>query len=340
MDRSRQAQILRSSGGCRATPDNQGFSMTSHARLGHTGNRAETPRVLLALFATLTFACGASQPESAGSGPSAPKVASLGGEAADSGIDGTEAESGGDAEGIGLDAESAIAVQAALAAPSLGAAASFGVLAGSTVNNTGATSILEGDLGVAPGLTLTGFPPGLMQGGRMYAGDSNASQAQSDVTAAYGLLAGDPCTRDLTGRDVGGLTLAQGVYCFSSEAQLTGTLVLDAQGDPSAVFVFQVGSNLTTAGNASVVFIHGGQSCRAFWQIGGSATLGANTVFAGSLLAITDITLDTGASVSGRVLARNGAVTMDSNQIFDVRAAHDGSCVGPGSDVGAETSGP
>lgn len=225
--------------------------------------------------------------------------------------------------------ESASATQSALSAPTLGMAASFRVLGGSTVTNTGPTTIM-GDLGVAPGLAITGFPPGLVIGGATHAGDATALQAQSDVTAAYTVLADDPCAHDLTGQDLGGLTLTQGVYCFSSEAQLTGTLVLDAQGDPSAVFVFQIVSKLTTASNASVVFINGGQDCRAFWQIGSSATLGTDTVFAGSILALTSIALDTGASVSGRALARNGAVTMDDNHVFST------TCVTTGSDAGAD----
>src|ERR1019366_1851068 len=196
---------------------------------------------ILALFAAMPLSCLATEPESTSSEQSAPRVS-------DAGADDTAAESGGghtDAEDAAP--ESASSAQSVLSAPSLGAAASFGVLAGSTVINTGATTILEGDLGVAPGLAITGFPPGQMLGGGMYAGYANAPQAQTDVTAAYVLLAGDACSQDLTGRDLGGLTLTRGVYCFSSEAQLTGTLVLDAEGDPSAVFVFQVGSDLTTA---------------------------------------------------------------------------------------------
>jgi hypothetical protein len=212
--------------------------------------------------------------------------------------------------------ERARVAQSSLSAPSLGGAASFRVLGGSTVTNTGPTTIF-GDLGVAPGSAITGFPPGqVLGGGAQHSADVTALQAQNDVTAAYNVLAGDPCAHDLTGQDLGGLTLTQGVYCFSSEAQLTGTLVLDAQGDPSAVFIFQIGSKLTTASNASVVFINGGQDCRAFWQIGSSATLGTGTVFVGSMLALTSIALQTGASVSGRALARNGAVTMDTNHVF------------------------
>ena len=210
-------------------------------------------------------------------------------------------------------------------APSLGAAASFLVLGSSTVTNTGATTI-SGDLGVSPGSAITGFRPGLF-GGAKHAADATALQAQSDLTAAYDVLAGDRCGVDLSGRDLGGLTLTKGVYCFSSSAALTGTLVLDAQGDPNAVFVFQIGSTLTTAGDASVVLINGAQDCLAFWQVGSSATLGVGTVFSGSILALASITLDTGASVSGRALARNGAVTMDTNTL----AA--GSCAGCGADA-------
>jgi hypothetical protein len=231
--------------------------------------------------------------------------------------------------------------ESSLSPPPLGVAASFRVLGGSTVTNTGPTTIF-GDLGVSPGSAITGFPPGLvLGGGAQHAADATALQAQSDVTSAYVVLAGDPCAHDLTGQDLGGLTLTPGVYCFSSEAQLTGTLVLDAQGDPSAVFVFQVGSKLTTASGASVAFVNGGQDCRVFWQIGSSATLGTDTVFAGSLLALTSIALETGASVSGRALARNGAVTMDTNHVFGTTcvssgdAGPDGTAVESGGSDGA-----
>ncbi len=279
-------------------------------------------RLILAILATAPFACHATDSESTSAEQPKPSVS-------DSGVNDTAAESdGSDTDVDDAAPEGASSAQSVLSAPSLGAAASFGVLAGSSVINTGGTTILEGDLGVAPGLAISGFPPGQMLGGAMYAGSASAPQAQSDVAAAYELLAGDACTQDLTGRDLGGLTLSQGVYCFSSDAPLTGTLVLDARDDPAAVFVFQVGNDLSTANNASVVLANGGQFCRVFWQVGASATLGADTAFAGSILATTNITLETGASVSGRALARDGAVTMDTSQIFDVRVAHDGSCVG------------
>ena len=196
----------------------------------------------------------------------------------------------------------------------LGSSSSFAVLGGSTVTNTGPTSI-NGNLGVAPGTAVTGFPPGIVSGGTIHLNNGVAAQAQSDLTTAYNQVGGTACTLDLTGQDLGGLTLTPGVYCFSSSAQLTGILTLNAQGNPNALFIFKTGSSLTTASNASVVVIGGGSNCNVFWQVGSSATLGTGTSFAGNILALSSITLTTGASVSGRVLARNGAVTLDSNTV-------------------------
>jgi Ice-binding-like/Domain of unknown function DUF11 len=200
----------------------------------------------------------------------------------------------------------------AATAPSLGSAQSFAVLGGSTVTNTGLT-VVTGDLGVSPGTSVTGFPPGIVIGGSIHSADAVAAQAQTDLTTAYNNLVGAPCTTNLTGQDLGGLTLTPGVYCFNSTAQLTGNLTLDAQGSANAVFVFQIGSALTTAASSSVQVINGGTNCNVFWQVGSSATLGAGTAFVGNILALASITLTAGANVSGRVLARNGAVTMDTN---------------------------
>ncbi len=206
-------------------------------------------------------------------------------------------------------------------APGLGAAASYAVLGGQTVTNTGPTTI-DGDLGVSPGTAVTGFPPGTVTGGTIHSADANALQAQSDVTTAYNALAAQSCTADLTGQDLGGLTLTEGVYCFSSSAQLTGLLTLNAQGSANAVFVFKMVSTLTTASNASVLVTNGGVDCNVFWQVGSSATIGTGTVFVGNILALTSISLTTGASVSGRALARNGAVTLDTNHVgFEACAA-------------------
>jgi uncharacterized repeat protein (TIGR01451 family) len=200
-------------------------------------------------------------------------------------------------------------------APNLGTAASFAVLAGSTVTNTG-SSVVNGDLGVSPGSAVTGFPPGTVTPpGTIHAADAVALQAQTDVTTAYDFLAGQtPCT-DLTGQDLGGLTLTAGVYCFSTSAQLTGQLTLDAAGNADAVFVFQIGSTLTTASASSVIVTNGGSVCNVWWQVGSSATLGTTTSFAGNILALDSITLTTGANISGRALARNAAVTMDTNTV-------------------------
>lgn len=197
-------------------------------------------------------------------------------------------------------------------APTLGTSGSYAALAGSTVTNTGPTSV-SGDVGVSPGTAITGFPPGVVLSGSMHSADAAALQAQSDLTAAYASLAGQACTTELTGQDLGGLTLTAGVYCFSSSAQLTGTLTLDAQGDPAALFIFQIGSALTTASGSKVIVINGGSNCNAFWQVGSSAVLGTTTSFAGNILALTSISLDTDATINGRLLARNGAVTLQSN---------------------------
>jgi hypothetical protein len=195
----------------------------------------------------------------------------------------------------------------------LGSAASFAVLAGSTVNNSGST-VLTGDLGVSPGAAITGFGPGIVTG-HTYSGGAVAAQAQSDLARAYTDAAAQTGAIDLTGVDLGGLTLTPGVYHFATSAQLTNSLTLNAQGDPNALFVFQIGSTLTTASGASVAFENGGSGGAVFWQVGSSATLGAGTAFAGSILALTSITLDSGATLAGRALARTGAVTLDTNQI-------------------------
>ncbi|OGF22918.1 MAG: hypothetical protein A2V63_09565 [Candidatus Eisenbacteria bacterium RBG_19FT_COMBO_70_11] len=196
------------------------------------------------------------------------------------------------------------------------------------MTNTGVT-LVTGDLGVSPGTAITGFGPGTGNViGTIHAGDAVAAQAQDDLTTAYNALAGLPCGTGLTGQDLGGKTLAPGVYCFSSSAQLTGTLYLDAQGDPNAVFIFQIGTTLTTATGSSVVMIGGGRACNVFWQVGSSATLGTGTAFAGNILADASITLNTGASLSGRALARVAAVTMDANTVSagDCEGGKKGTC--------------
>jgi len=156
----------------------------------------------------------------------------------------------------------------------------------------------------------------MVTGGMIHSADALAMQAQTDLVTAFNFAAGQPCGTDLTGKNLGGLNLTPGVYCFASSAQLTGTLTLNALGDPNAVFLFQIGSTLTTANGSSVVFTNGGQGDSVFYQVGSSATLGTTTAFQGNILALTSITLNTGASIGcGRALARNGAVTLDTNSI-------------------------
>jgi Ice-binding-like len=192
---------------------------------------------------------------------------------------------------------------------------SFAVLGGSTVTNTSTPTTVNGNLGVSPGSAVTGFPPGIVTGGTIHSADTVAAQAQTDLTTTYNNLASTSCNTDLTGQDLGGKTLTPGVYCFSTSAQLTGTLTLDAQGNPNAVFIFKIGSTLTTASASSVLLINGGSNCGVFWQVGSSATLGTGATLVGSIVALTSITLNTGSSVSGRVLARNGAVTLDNSHV-------------------------
>ncbi len=202
----------------------------------------------------------------------------------------------------------------AATAPTLGTAQSYGILGGTTVTNTGPT-VVNGDLGVSPGAAVTGFPPGIVTE-TIHAADAAALQAQNDVTTAYNNLAGQTCDFGPFGpTDLAGQTLVPGVYCFSSSVENTGVLTLNAGGDPNAVWVFKMGSTLITGPDSSVVVINGGQDCNVFWQVGSSATLDTTTNFVGNILALTSITLNTGADISGRALARNGAVTMDTNVI-------------------------
>jgi hypothetical protein len=222
----------------------------------------------------------------------------------------------------------------------LGTTGSFGVLGGSTVANTGPT-VVNGDLGVSPGTAVTGFPPGTVNGA-IHAADAVAGQAKSDLVTAYDDAAGRACNTGLTGQDLGGMTLTAGVYCFTSSAQLTGTVVFDAQGNPDAVLIFQIASTLTTASASTVSLINGAQSCNIFWQVGSSATLGTTTTFRGNVFALTAIAAQTGATVDGRLLARNAATTLDSNTITRAQCAAGtvGGPGGPGGPGGADVTRP
>jgi hypothetical protein len=207
----------------------------------------------------------------------------------------------------------------------LGTANNFAVLAASAITSTGNTVINGGNVGLSPDTlsSVTGFPPASIT--TPYTtdfGNAVALAAQNDLTTAYNTAAGFGHTlpENLTGQNLGGLTLTPGVYFFASSAQLTGTLTLNDQGNPDAKFVFQIGSALTTASDSSVVTINGPTAgaipgISVFWQIGSSATLGTGAYFEGNILAKTSITADTGATVDGRLLAETGAVTLDDNLI-------------------------
>jgi hypothetical protein len=201
---------------------------------------------------------------------------------------------------------------AAATAVDLGTARSYGVLAGQSVTNTG-PSVISGDLGVSPGTAVTGFPPGTVLGSVRVA-NALALQAQSDLTTAYNVLAGQP-SDELISADLAGRTLTTGVYTASTSMGLSGELTLDAQGDPSAVFVFQAGSTLTTASASRVTLTNGAQACNVFWQVGSSATLGTASTFKGTIVALTSISATDAASIVGRLQARNGSVTLINNTI-------------------------
>jgi type VI secretion system secreted protein VgrG len=210
----------------------------------------------------------------------------------------------------------------------LGTVTQFSILAGTTVTNTGPTTV-QHDLGVSPGSAVVGFPPGTVTPpAAMHITDGVALQAQNDLTAAYNDAALRPTTA-LTGAELGGLTLLGGVYAATAPPaaplELTGTLTLDGAGNASSVWIFQTNSTLTTAPDSVVRLINGASACNVFWQVGSSATLGTRTTFLGNILTLTSITLQEGVVLKGRTLARNGAVTL----INDTFTGPDCTPVGP-----------
>jgi hypothetical protein len=202
----------------------------------------------------------------------------------------------------------------AQSAPPLGAAQTFVVLGAATVTNAGPT-VIVGNLGVSPGTAVTGFPPGTISGGTIHSDDPAATSAQADAHTAYADLLAESCGTNLSGlilgTSVGATTLVPGVYCFAASAQLTGTLTLSGAGP----YIFQIGSTLITATNSAVVLTNGATAANVFWQVGSSATLGVDSVVAGTVLAAVSITVDTGTNVEGRVIALVGAVTLDTNAL-------------------------
>ncbi len=197
--------------------------------------------------------------------------------------------------------------------PGLGTAIYFAVLAGTTVTNTGPSHI-SGNLGVSPGTAVTGFPPGKVVNGVQNSANARAAGAEADLTTAWVDAAGrGPATAVPT--NIGGLTLGPGVYNHASGMFLTGTVTLDARNNPAAVFIFQAGSTLITASDSRVRLINGAQPCNVYWQVGSSATLGTDTTFVGTVMALTSVTVQTRTTVNGRILARNGQVSLDTNVI-------------------------
>jgi Ice-binding-like len=224
----------------------------------------------------------------------------------------------------------------------LGTTDSFAVLAGSTVTNTG-PSVISGSVGLDPGSAVTGFPPGLVLAGTTHVSDGVALQAKNDLITAYNDAAGRSSTATISG-DLAGRTLTPGVYTSASSLGLSGALTLDAQGNPSAVFVFQAGSSLIVGSGSQVNLIGGAQACNVYWQVGSSATIGTGAAFVGNILALTSISMTTGATLNGRALARNGAVTLDTNTITRSTCAagtttggSSGTGTGTGSNTGSTT---
>ena len=212
---------------------------------------------------------------------------------------------------VGLTAPSAGPAFAAEAPVGLGTAESFAILAGTTVTNTGTPTVISGDVGVSPDAAVTGFPPGLVNNGEIYTADAVAAGAQADLRIAFDDAAGRLPVESGIG-DLAGRNLTSGVYS-GGELELNGTVTL--VGDSSSVFIFQAASTLITGSGSQVVLQGDINPCNVFWQVGSSATLGSGSQFVGTVLALTSITADSAATIEGRLLARNGAVTLDANTV-------------------------
>ena len=224
----------------------------------------------------------------------------------------------------------------ALGAPAtvgLGSAASFSVLGGSTVTNTGPTTMF-GDLGLSPGSSVTGAPHVL---GQTHVDDAVAIGAKNALTTAYNDAASRP-SNGSAGTDLAGQTFTPGVRTASSSLLLSsGSVTLDAQGDPNAVFIFQIGSTLITGSSTTVLLVNGAQACNVFWQVGSSATLGTGTRFVGTVMASATITANTAATIHGRLLAQTGAVNLDTNTITTSNCASSVSGGGGGTETTTPT---
>ncbi len=223
----------------------------------------------------------------------------------------------------------------ASASVGLGSAASFSVLGGSTVTNTGPTTMF-GDLGLSPGSSVTGAPHVL---GQTHVDDAVAIAAKNALTTAYNDAASRP-SNGSAGTDLAGQVFLPGVRTASSSLLLSsGSVTLDAQGDPNAVFIFQIGSTLISGSSTTVLLVNGAQACNVFWQVGSSATLGTGTRFVGTVMALATITANTAATIHGRLLARTGAVNLDTNTITNSNCASSVSGSGGGQETSPEAAG-
>ena len=200
---------------------------------------------------------------------------------------------------------------------SLSASSNLAILAGSAISNTGAT-VITGDIGLSPGTSVGGFPPGILNG-TLHINDAIANQAKLDLTAAYNDAAGRTSTDIVTlSGNIGGLTLTPGLYKSTSTLAISsGDLTFDAKGNPNAVFIIQIASSLTTTSGRKVILSGGALASHIFWQVGSSATFGTTSVFKGTVLAMQSITFNTGASLDGKALARTGAVIMAGNTVVN-----------------------
>jgi hypothetical protein len=211
-----------------------------------------------------------------------------------------------------------IPLQSTIQAPvSLAGSANLAILAGSAISNTGATAI-TGDMGLSPGTSVGGFPPGILNG-TLHINDAISNQAKLDLTAAYNDAAGRTATDIVTlSGNIGGLTLTPGLYKSTSTLAISsGDLTFDAKGNPNAVFIIQIASSLTTTSGRQVILSGGALASHIFWQVGSSATFGTTSVFKGTVLAMQSITFNTGATLNGKALARTGAVIMAGNTIVN-----------------------
>lgn len=225
--------------------------------------------------------------------------------------------------GIGAHAQT----DAAAVKINLGTADKFALLGASGITNVSSLTYIIGDVGSSPTPKITGLTQSQVKGHLFFKSSPVTAQAQKDLTVAYGEAAGATCGTDLTGKDLGGMRLGPGVYCFSSSAELTGTVTLDAHGNENSQWVFQIGSTLTTATNSKVSIVLGHaqphplwekglRGCNVYWQVGSSATIGTGSIFVGKILALTSITLN-GGTFRGKGLASNGAVTMSAHEMVD-----------------------